>query len=283
MLSREIASTLGGRFLIQEVWPFSFLEYLNYHAITPGEHWALSPQKADIVRMFTDYFYFGGLAETFRFDDKRLWLTSLYQKVLYSDIVIRKGIRNERSMSLLIRKLADSVMQPMAVKRLQNILQGDGTKISRATITTYLSYLKEAFLCFSIPNFTDIISQRESIQKHYFYDNGLLNLFLINPEAKLLENLVAINLYRKYGKGLYYYNYGVEVDFYLPSEQTGIQVSYEMTNADTRNREVTALLKLNAYKPLKRLLVITYSEEDTFEKDGLTVEIVPVWKWLLDE
>ena len=56
-----------------------------------------------------------------------------------------------------------------------------------------------------------------------------------------------------------------------------------MTNADTRNREVTALLKLNAYKPLKRLLVITYSEEDTFEKDGLTVEIVPVWKWLLDE
>ena len=81
--------------------------------------------------------------------DKRLWLTSLHQKVFYSDIVIRKSIRNERSMALLIRKLADSVMQPVAVKRLQNILQGDGTQISRNTISTYLSYLQEAFLFFA--------------------------------------------------------------------------------------------------------------------------------------
>lgn len=281
MLSREIASTLGGRFIMQEVWPFSFREYLEYNGIMPDEHWALSPQKADVVRMFTDYFYFGGLAETFRFDDKRLWLTSLYQKVLYSDIVVRKGIRNEQSMSLLIRKLADSVMQPMAVKRLQNILQGDGTRISRATITAYLSYLREAFLCFSIPNFTDTIAQRESIQKHFFYDNGLLNLFLINPETRLLENLVAITLYRKYGEGLYYYNYGVEVDFYIPSEQTGVQVSYEMSGTDTRNREITALLKLNSYKPLRRMLIITYNEESSVERDNVSIEIVPIWKWLL--
>ena len=147
MLSREIASTLGGRFLIREIWPFTFTEYLQFQGVMLKEHWSLSPQKADVVRLLSDYFYFGGLSESFRFADKRLWLTSLYQKVLYSDIITRKSIRNERSISLLIRKLADSVMQPMAMKRLQNILQGDGTKINRSTIGTYISYLEEAFLC----------------------------------------------------------------------------------------------------------------------------------------
>lgn len=282
MLSREIASTLGGRFIIKEVWPFSFSEYLQYKGLELDRHWWLSPQKADVVRLLGDYFYYGGLAESFNYSDKRLWLSSLYQKVLYSDIVIRKSIRNERSMTLLIRKLADSVMQPTAVKRLQNILQGDGTKISRVTISAYLSYLKEAFLCFSISNFTDALPQREVMQKHYFYDNGILNLFLISPESKLLENLVAVCLLRKYGDGLFYYNRNVEVDFYVPSEQLGIQVSYSMTDPETRSREASALVKLNAFRPLKRLLIITYNEENNIVADGLTIEVIPVWKWMLE-
>lgn len=282
MLSREIASALGGRFLIQEVWPFSFREYLQFKGLRLGEHWELSPAKADVVRLFGDYFLYGGLAESFSYADKRLWLTSLFHKVLYSDIIIRKGIRNERSMSLLIRKLADSVMQPTAVKRLQNILQGDGTQITRATITAYLTYLREAFLCFSVPNFTDSIPQREIMQKHYFYDNGILNLFLINPEAKLLENLVAISLLRKHGDNLFYYNRNVEVDFYIPAEQTGIQVSYDITDLETRERETSALVKLNAFKPLRQALIITYNDEQTITAKDLEIKVIPVWKWLLE-
>ena len=282
MLSREIASTLGGRFFLQEIWPFSFAEYLEFKGLRLDEHWLLSPQKADVVRLLGDYFYFGGLAESFSFIDKRLWLTSLYQKVFYSDIVIRKSIRNERSMALLIRKLADSVMQPTAVKRLQNILQGDGTQISRTTISTYLSYLQEAFLCFSVSNFTDAIPQRALMQKHYFYDNGILNLFLINPESKLLDNLVAIYLLRKYGEGVFYYNRNVEVDFYIPSEQLGIQVSYSIADLETRKRETSALVKLNAFRPLKRSLIITYNEEDLITVNGQAIEVVPVWRWMLE-
>lgn len=282
MLSREIASTLGGRFLIQEIWPFAFSEYLQYKGVTLQPHWHLTSQKAEVIRLLGDYFQFGGLAESFSFSDKRLCLTSLYQKVLYSDIIIRKGIRNERSMTLLVRKLADSVMQPTAVKRLQNILQGDGTKINRNTISTYLSYLKEAFLCFSISNFTDAIPQREVMRKHYFYDNGILNLFLINPESKLLENLVAIYLLRTYGEGVFYYNRNVEVDFYIPSEQLGVQVSYNMIGQETREREISALVKLNAFKPLKRSIIITYNEEGIVDIGNQRIEIIPVWRWMLE-
>ena len=185
-------------------------------------------------------------------------------------------------MTLLIRKLADSVMQPTAVKRLQNILQGDGTKINRNTISTYLSYLKEAFLCFSISNFTDAIPQREVMRKHYFYDNGILNLFLVNPESKLLENLVAIYLLRTYGEGVFYYNRNVEVDFYIPSEQLGVQVSYNMIGQETREREISALVKLNAFKPLKRSIIITYNEEDVVVMGNQRIEIIPVWRWMLE-
>lgn len=283
MLSREISSTLGGRYLTKEIYPFSFKEYLEYHQVLLPNFWELSPVKADVIRLLSDYFYYGGLSEVFGIQDKKSWLQSLYQKILFSDIVVRKGVRNERSLRLLIRKLADSVMQPTAVKRLQNILQGDGTKIARETIGNYLDYLHESYLTFSVSSFTDSVSERETIKKHYFYDNGILNLFLFQPETKLLENLVAIQLYKRYGEDLYYYNKNVEVDFCVPSEGLLVQASYHIAGETTRNREVTALQKVGKFLQAKRCIIVTYDQEETIPLDelGLNIEVVPLYKFLL--
>lgn len=283
MLSREISSTLGGRYLTKEIRPFSFSEYLEYHNIHLSQHWELSPIRADVVRLFSDYFYYGGLSEVFNIQDKKSWLQSLYQKILYSDIVMRKGVRNERSLRLLIRKLADSVMQPTAIKRLQDILQGDGTKITRDTIGSYLDYLHESYLTFGISSFTDSVSQRESIKKRYFYDNGILNLFLFLPETKLLENLVAIKLYNKYGDDLYYYNKNVEVDFCVPNDGLLIQASYRMIDEATRNREIGALQKLSNFIKPQRCIIVTYDQEEIIQSNNLDVqiEVIPAYKFML--
>lgn len=283
MLSREISSTLGGRYLTKEIRPFSFSEYLEYHNIHLPQHWELSPIRADVVRLFSDYFYYGGLSEVFDIQDKKSWLQSLYQKILYSDIVMRKGVRNERSLRLLIRKLADSVMQPTAIKRLQDILQGDGTKITRDTIGSYLDYLHESYLTFGISSFTDSISQRESVKKRYFYDNGILNLFLFLPETKLLENLVAIKLYNKYGDDLYYYNKNVEVDFCVPNDGLLIQASYRMIDEATRNREIGALQKLSKFIKPQRCIIVTYDQEEIIQSNDLDVqiEVIPAYKFML--
>ena len=283
MLSREISSTLGGRYLTKEIRPFSFSEYLEYHNIHLPQHWELSQIRADVVRLFSDYFYYGGLSEVFDIQDKKSWLQSLYQKILYSDIVMRKGVRNERSLRLLIRKLADSVMQPTAIKRLQDILQGDGTKITRDTIGSYLDYLHESYLTFGISSFTDSISQRESIKKRYFYDNGILNLFLFLPETKLLENLVAIKLYNKYGDDLYYYNKNVEVDFCVPNDGLLIQASYRMIDEATRNREIGALQKLSKFIKPQRCIIVTYDQEEIIQSNDLDVqiEVIPAYKFML--
>lgn len=283
MLSREISSTLGGRYLTKEIRPFSFSEYLEYHNIHLPQHWELSPIRADVVRLFSDYFYYGGLSEVFDIQDKKSWLQSLYQKILYSDIVMRKGVRNERSLRLLIRKLADSVMQPTAIKRLQDILQGDGTKITRDTIGSYLDYLHESYLTFGISSFTDSVSQRESIKKRYFYDNGILNLFLFFPETKLLENLVAIKLYNKYGDDLYYFNKNVEVDFCVPNDGLLIQASYRMIDEATRNREIGALQKLSKFIKPQRCIIVTYDQEEIIQSNDLDVqiEVIPAYKFML--
>lgn len=281
MLSREIASTLGGRYLMQEVYPFSFAEYLAYRGITlDNPYWHLAPVKTDVVRLFEDYFYNGGLPESFDYTDKRAWLTSLYQKILYSDIVIRNNVRNEQSLRLLVRKLADGVLQPIAIKRLQNILQGDGIKVSRETIASYLGYLRDAYLIFSLSNFSDSIPQREGTKKHYFYDNGLLNLFLYQPETKLLENIVAIRLFKQYGDTLYYYNKNVEVDFVVPDAGLAIQVSYSLRDEQTRNREINSLVSLSRFMNIGTALIISKDQEETIEQEGLMIKVVPVWKWL---
>ena len=283
MLSRDIASTLGGRYLIREVFPFSFAEYLNFNEIKLAKNWQHGKQRGDVRRMFDDYFYYGGLAECFHLKDKRNYLTGLYQKILLSDIVVRNGIRNERSLNLLVKRLADSVLQPSSVSRLQNILSGAGQKITREKVDDFLDYLHDAYVTFYIANFTNEDGEREGTKKRYFYDNGILNLFLYQPETKLLENLVAIKLYETYGDCMFFYRRNIEVDFVIPNADMAVQVCYNVSEQQTFDREVSALVSLNGYRKFSRNLLITLDEETTIERETCTIEVVPVWKWLLAE
>ena len=282
MLSREIATTLGGRYLIEEVFPFDFSEFLRYEKIQLLPHWEYSSVQGDVVRIFENYFNFGGFPEVIQYTDKRSWLTSLYQKIFLSDIVARNGIRNEQMLRLLVRKLAENVQQPTSMQRLKNIPESTGNKIARNTISEYLKYLQDAYLVFSISNFTDKIAERESYKKHYFYDNGILNLFLYQPETKLLENLVAIVLWKKYKEQLYYYMKNVEVDFFIPEEKIAIQVSYSITDDVTFERKVNALKKIAQAFDIQKLYIITKNQEKEIELENATIKVIPIWKWLLN-
>ena len=287
MLSKEIASTLGGSFVIREVFPFSWREYLSYHGIIPKNNWQFEPETRLAVRTrFEDYFYYGGFAETFPIVGKREWLTSLLQKILMGDIISRYKIRNDRQLRLLVRKVADNAMQPTAVSRFEHIIKSSGEKISLPTVKDYLEYLEECYLVYSIPNFASADSEQETLRKRYFMDNGLLNLYLYKGETKLLENLVALQLRKMYWDPeepkLFFYKRGsVDLDFYVPQENLAVQASYDLTTQATRDREVNALVDFSKVFKLDRALIITYDEEETIEKDGLTIEVIPVWKWLL--
>lgn len=289
MLSKEIASTLGGRYISREVFPFSFHEYLEYHDVVLDGNWVYNQQERSLaVNCFDSYFTDGGIAESFKFTDKREYLNSLYQKILVGDIVERNKIRNSRVFRLLAKKLADNVMQPTSLNRLQHIIKSSGDTISMPVLKDYLEYMEDAYLFFSIPNLASPISEQATIQKRYIADNGLLNLFLYKGETKLLENAVATELNRRFRNTpeetlLYYYNKNVEVDFCVPSERLAIQVAYSLSDDSTYSREVGALVKFVKANATYSAYIITRDEEQEIVTDGVRIRVVPVWKWLLGE
>ena len=282
MLSSEIATTLGGRFLIQNVYPFSFREFLKFEGFELKPNWLYTPgTRNGVVRSFDTYFYNGGFPELLSFEDKRSWLSGLYQKIFFGDLVARYSLRNSDSMRLLVKKLAESVMQPSSYNRLKNIVSSAGESVGVRTIIDYVGYLQETWLIFSLENYAARFAERESNRKYYFIDNGILNLFIFRPETLLLENLVAITLHRQFGEKVYFYNQHIEVDFYIPEESWLIQVSYNISDVQTFEREVNGIVKAAKFLNAERLQIVTRNDERVVEKDGLSIEVLPVWKWLI--
>ena len=282
MLSSEIATTLGGRYMIQNVYPFSFKEFLTSAGIDSNDKNAIFCFRTEIYKAFQVYFRFGGLPEAVKVENKREWLSNLYQKVFFGDLISRYQIRNDFALRVLIRKLAESVKQPVSFNRLANIVSASGKKISVDTIIDYLVYLKESWIIFPVENFAAKLVDKESNKKYYFIDNGILNLFLLDPQTSLLENLVAIQLRRLYGDDVYFYHNGVEVDFYIPEIQLAIQACYNLNDTETTyKREVNALLQFAKHIEIKKMLIITKDEENIISEDGIEIEILPIWKWLL--
>lgn len=287
MLGKEIATTLGGRYIPREIFPFSFEEYLSYHQVELDRNWEFSQKKkGQISKLFDAYFYEGGIAESFEQPDKREYLNALYQKILIGDIVERNSIRCPRVFRFIAKKLADSVMQPTSLNRLQHMVKSTGDTISLPALKDYLEYMQEANLFFPIPNLASPMTEQATIQKRYVADNGILNLFLFQGETKLLENIIAIELNRRYRNTfeetfLYYYNRNCEIDFCIPSERIAIQVSYNLNDVATYEREIGGMKKFLKAFPDYQGYVITRDEEKEITINDKIIQVIPVWKWLL--
>lgn len=287
MLSGEINTTLGGRFLIAEVYPYSFKEFLAVHQVTASETDLLATEgRARVVRTFEEYLRYGGLPAAALLPAKRNYLSSVYQKIYMGDIIARNKITNVAGIRVLVRKMAESVCRPISYNRINNLLSSVGGKLSLATTIKYVEYCEEAWLLLRLRNYASTLADKESNCKYYFIDTGILGLFLIDKDAMLLENLVAIQLFRIYGHDIdngrvFFYNDGYEIDFYIPDEELAIQVSYSLRDEETRKRETEALGKLPNRLPCRRRLILTYDEEETISDKHGTIEVMPVWKWLV--
>lgn len=285
MLSSNIQTTLGGRYIPISVYPYSFKEFLEVSHVAYDRLSILSTEgKAKVVNRMNDYIHNGGFPEGALMKVKRDYLTSVYQKIYLGDIAARNNVTNVFGLKVMIKKIAESVKQPISFSRIANIISTTGTKLSTTSAVKYMGYLEEAWLINKVTNIASKLADKEGNAKYYFTDNGILNLFLIDAETSLLENIVAIYLTRKYGRedAVFFYNKGIEVDFYIPNDETAIQVSYSLMDDETRMREVKALKALQKVLPCKQLLIITYDEEDNWDLADSNITVIPVWKWALD-
>lgn len=283
MLSRDIQTTLGGRYIDGKVFPYSFAEYLGAQGVVLSKEWQHGKVRSQVQQAFNKYLMWGGFPELLMYRNKRRWLNDLYEKILLGNVILRNKVKNEMALRLTIKRLADNVMQPTSYNRIANLVKGTGVSTSVASVIDYVRYAKEACILFPLENYASKFVEKETVKKHYFIDNGLLSIFLIGGEAVLLENICAVYLYRKYENGLYFYNKNIEVDFFVADEAYAVQVSYSISDEETRKREVDGLKKLHTFMPLKRMVIVTFDEEETIKlDDDRFIEVIPVWKWLLE-
>lgn len=281
MLSNEVAAKLGGRYIMKEILPYSFKEYLRANNLNSDAY--STKEIAKINNILEQYFIYGGFPASIDFKNKREYVSSVYQKVLYNDIITHNKVRSENGMKLLIKKISESVMQDISYTRLQNIITGIGYKISKDVIIDYCGYIKDSFLLFTIENYFASFVDKSSNPKYYFRDNGILNLFGDAKRTALLENIVAINLYR-YNYEMYYLKGNkIDVDFYLPNNKTLIQVSYSLCDSDTYDREVSNLINYaNDQEEELKLIIVTYDEKRLIEINNKKIYVIPLKEFLLN-
>jgi predicted AAA+ superfamily ATPase len=281
MLSKDVALTLGARFLIREQYPFSFNEYLRLRNVRLSRQSTITGNAGEVQRMLNTYFHDGGFPETLHYERSQEFLSNLYQYVVYGDLVLRNKIRNELAIRLLVKKLGEVVGDECSYRRMQRLVTAAGADISVNATIDYVGYLQDAYLILPVLNYLKKFSERESTKKYYFIDNGLLHLFQRNNDAPLLENIVFLDLIRRFPGDVHYLKDKYEADFYVPDERHLIQVAHDLINPETRDRELRAMVHFASVVKADQLTIVTRDHEESVETGAGIVQIAPVWKWLL--
>ena len=285
MLSREIQTTLGGRYLEKQIWPYSFEEYLTATRTPHGEEQLLETiAHGRITASCLSYLEYGGFPESLHYPSRRDYISGVYQKILLGDIVARNNLRNSNAVSILVKKISETVMREVSYSKLYGSLKAVGISVSKDTIIDYVNYLLEAYLLFKVYNYFASFSEKESTPKYYFSDNGLLNLFLYEKKSALLENAVGIWLHQHYGELVYYLksaSTGIDIDFFIPSEHTVIQVCTQL-NDQSAEREISSLIKAKDTMPeLERFMIVVSDGIPSRLPDHPEIELIPIDYFLL--
>lgn len=281
MLSKEVGAKLGGRYMIKEILPYSFEEYLRANSANKDGYSA--KDIGQVNSLLKDYCVSGGFPESLRFRNKREYASSIYQKVLYNDVIVHNEVRNENGIKMMIKKIAESVGQELSFTRITNLITGIGYRISKNIIIDYCGYCKDAFLLFTLENYFASFQDKNSTPKYYFMDNGILNLFPDDKSSALLENLVALHLYRTHKGSLYYLKGNkTNIDFYLSDSDTAIQVTASLNDPEAYQGEVGNLIRFaTSSKTDSKLIIVTYEKEKQLETKGKTIRAIPLKKFLL--
>ena len=163
MLSSEIASTLGGRFVIMNIYPYSFSEYLIANNMTKNYLDVISTKdRADVQNQYNKYVTYGAFPELVEIRNKRAFLSSIYQTVYLGDIITRNKITNDFAIRLILKKIAESVTKPLSYNRLTNILKSSGMSIGKQTVINYVSYMTDSYLLFTLQNYAAKLVEKET-------------------------------------------------------------------------------------------------------------------------
>ncbi len=281
LLSSELATHLTGRYIKIELYPFSFSEFLEFNNISTEK--LSSDTKSQILKCLDEYLNKGGFPEYLKYKDDE-FIKRVYEDVIYKDLIARFKIRNINQFKKLSHYLFTNFTGEISYNSLKVILRIK----SANTISEYISVLQEAYLLFELYKFEySLKKQYTSNKKIYAIDNGIRNTVSFRfseDKGKLLENIVFTELKRRQ-KEIYFYKTktGKEVDFLYFENNTYclFQVAYDINDLKTREREINSLIETSKEIENTELFIITYNSQEKITFDDKTINVIPVWKWLL--
>lgn len=269
LLSKELGTRLTGRQITQELFPFSYSEFLAFRDLAPS------------AESLKTYMQTGGFPEFVKNGDEEQ-LVSLFDDVLIRDVVTRYGIKDIRSLHRLASYLISNIGNRITATKLKQPLSIGST----STVLTWFSHLELSYLVSFLPMFSHSTkAQLINPRKVYAIDLGLVNVIsgtMTEDLGRKLENLVFLHLRRKYTE-LYYFDDKGECDFVAMKKGSVtelVQVCYNLT-PDNLKREMAGLLQAMRFFDLHKATIVTFSNSDFLKEDSYEIEVVPAYKYLL--
>lgn len=288
LLEREIATELRGRCRHILMMPFSFRELLRFNGIPHDERTLLTPARGRVLKSFRQYLEEGGFPEVVKKEtipEKRELLQSYYRTIFYRDILERYNVKAKTVLEAVMRYSLNTFSDLFSISMLAKELKSQLLPGSKQTISNYLGYLKEVFFLTAHDKFSYSPRQRVmNPKKIYLLDNGfsLLSTDFSENRGKLLENVVAVEMFRRRME-CFYYKGQRECDFIVKDgikPKSAVQVCWELTSKN-ESRELKGLREAMKALSIEEGFILTNDEEKEMIFEGTKIKIMPVWKWLL--
>lgn len=248
MLSGELATTLGGRYIEFPIHSLSYLEFLDFNDLK------------DSTPSLEQYLTLGGMPYIHNLTlDRNIiyeYLKNVYSTILLKDVVAREAIRNVPFLENLVSYLADNTGSLFSAQNISKYLKSQKVNIPTQTILNYLKALCNSFFIHKVQRAdTNGLKIFEIGEKYYFEDLGIRNsirTFNFRGEVnKLMENAVYIELLRKDFNVYVGKNGDKEIDFIAEKngEKVYIQVAYMLFDEATIQREFGNLKEIQDHYP----------------------------------
>ena len=283
MLSSEMATVLTGKYLQVEMLPFSLEEFFNWNRL--DLHALKAEHKTESLVLADDYLRNGGYPEAVASRQlARSYLDTLFDSIIWKDVAKRHKVRNVSDLNNLAVYLVSNFCNPLSANELAEALNFSSVN----TTKKYMDYLHEPYLFYYLSRYDNKLKlMKKAPRKVYVVDNGFVAskaFALTDNLGRLLENQVFIELIRRgydIEKTIFYYRSrnDKEVDFVLREGtriRSLVQVCYDMSSPKTEKREVDSIIECAGELKCDNLVIVTYNEKRTIEKDGYKIDVVPV-------
>lgn len=292
MLSTELSSALRGYPLEFETYPLSFNEYCRFKNISTT--CVREQDRARLKTAFEEYnkeSAFPEIVLTATKTEQLKLLHGYFDTMLLKDLAEHYKISNTSMLRYFVKRIMANLTKPTSINAIYNDIKSQGLKISKNDLYLWANYICDIFMFVRIPKYDrSLVREQKSLDKYYCIDNGMRDAVLMpqsNDNGKKLENNVLLQLYRTrfpYDK-ISYYQEDCECDFVVQRNDEVIrliQVTWDMTDEETREREISGILKASAMTGCDNMLIITNDEEGSIIKDGKRIDIVKAWKWMTE-